>query len=54
MEIKKRETVYQGFYRIDRLLLQSKQTGQEIDREQFLAPNSVGVLIYHPNKEKII
>lgn len=54
MEILKRELLYQGFYRFERLLLKSQNSGQVVDREQFHTPDSVGILVYHPESEKVI
>ena len=53
-----RETVYQGFYRVDRLQFKhSLHQGGEtslVDREQFIRGNIVGVLPYDPVTDKIL
>ncbi len=56
--LKGRETVYQGFYNVDRLEFKHSlhQGGESpiIDREQFVRGNVVGVLPYDPVNDKIL
>ena len=54
MEITKRENLYKGYYQLDRLILKSNRTEREVDREQFITPNSIGVLIYNTKNEHIV
>ena len=54
MEIKKRENIYKGYYQLDRLILKSKLTNREVDREQFITPDSVGVLIFNTLKNEVV
>ena len=56
--LERRETVYQGFYRVDRLEFKHSlhQGGESplIDREQFVRGNVVGVLPYDPVSDKVL
>lgn len=58
VEIVKRETLFQGFYRLDKLWLQHRQfaggMGPEINRELFVRPPAVGVVIYDPQHDEVL
>jgi ADP-ribose pyrophosphatase len=54
MEITKRENVFKGYYRLDKLELKSELTDKHIEREQFITPNSVGVLVIDTIKQGVI
>jgi len=53
MKIIKKENVFKGYYKLNRLQVKSDLTGKIIDIEQFETPNSVSVLIYNPIINKI-
>jgi len=55
--IDQEETVYQGFYRLDKItfnhaLFNGGNSGS-VDREQFIRGNVVGVLVHDPELDKI-
>ena len=54
----KRETQSQGFYRLDKLHLPHRQfaggNGPVINRELFVRPPAVGVLIYDPATDEVL
>lgn len=56
--VEKRETLFQGFYRLDKLYLTHRQfaggTGPVITRELFVRPPAVGVLIYDPATDEVL
>ncbi len=54
MRIIKRSNKYNGYYQLDELELKSDLNGEQVLREQFLVPHSVGVLVHHLSKNKII
>ncbi len=58
VEIVKRETLFQGFYRLDKLWLKHRQfaggMGPEINRELFVRPPAVGVVIYDPQHDEVL
>lgn len=54
MEIIKRETAFKGYYQLDELEVKSNKTGNVVNREQFLCPNSVGVLVKNTNNNSVI
>lgn len=45
MEITKRENLYKGYYQLDKLYLQEEGSTEIFDREQFIVPNSVGIIV---------
>lgn len=58
VEITRRETLFQGFYRVDKFWLRHRQfdgsMGPEISREMFVRPPAVGVLIYDPKTDEVL
>lgn len=54
MKIIKRENVFNGYYRLDQLEIKSQKSDKVSQREQFIVPNSVGILVYNTAKKKII
>ncbi|HQV41074.1 MAG: NUDIX domain-containing protein [Moraxellaceae bacterium] len=56
--IEKRETLFQGFYRLDKLHLRHRQfaggMGPLLTRELFVRPPAVGVLIYDPATDEVL
>ena len=58
VRVEKRETLFQGFYRLDKLYLTHRQfaggTGPVITRELFVRPPAVGVLIYDPATDEVL
>lgn len=56
--VEKRETLFQGFYRMDKLHLRHRQfaggMGPVINRELFVRPAAVGVLIYDPEGDCVL
>lgn len=56
--IEKRETLFQGFYRLDKLHLRHRQfaggMGPLLIRELFVRPPAVGVLIYDPATDEVL
>lgn len=53
MEILKKENVFSGHYRLNKVYLKTK-LGETIEREQFETSNSIGVLVHDPKLRKII
>lgn len=54
MKILERITAFKGYYQVDQLKLQSAITGRTVNREQFLTPNSVGVLVLNTIKKNVV
>lgn len=58
VQVEKRDTLFQGFYRVDKLWLRHKQfaggQGPVINREMFVRPPAVGVLIYDANADEVL
>lgn len=58
VQVERRETLFKGFYRLDKLHLQHRQfaggTGPVITRELFVRPPAVGVLIYDPATDEVL
>lgn len=54
MKILERKTAFKGYYQLDELKLQSSISQKTVEREQFLTPNSVGVLAINTNSKKVI
>lgn len=56
--INRRETLFQGFYRVDKLWLQHRHfdgaMGREITREMFVRPPAVGVLVYDVKTDDVL
>lgn len=56
--VEKRETLFKGFYRVDRLALRHRQfaggMGPRISREMFVRPPAVGVLVYDPDGDEVL
>lgn len=56
--INKRETLFKGFYKLDKLWLQHRLfeggIGPEISRELFVRPPAAGVLVYDPNNDEVL
>jgi ADP-ribose pyrophosphatase len=56
--IEKRETLFQGFYRVDKFWLRHRQfaggAGPIINREMFVRPAAVGVLIYDADSDEVL
>ncbi len=58
IEIRERQTLFQGFYRLDKLWLRHRQfdgsMGPEINRELFIRPPAVGVLVYDTRSDEVL
>lgn len=58
VRINRRETLFQGFYRVDKFWLQHRHfdgaMGPEITREMFVRPPAVGVLIYDVKTDEVL
>lgn len=58
VEVIQRDTVFQGFYRLDRVRLKHRQfdgsMGPEISRELFVRPHAVGVLVIDPETSELL
>ncbi|MEQ8909690.1 MAG: NUDIX hydrolase [Vicingaceae bacterium] len=54
MKITKREKVFEGYYSLHLLQIQSEVSGQTSEREQFITPDSVGVLVHDVKEDEII
>lgn len=58
VSVVKRETLFQGFYRLDKLHLQHRQfaggMGPVITRELFVRPAAVGVLVYDADSDSVL
>lgn len=56
--LEKREALFKGFYRVDKLHLRHRQfagsMGPLITREMFVRPPAVGVLIYDVNTDEVL
>lgn len=56
--VEKRETLFRGFYRVDKLHLRHRQfaggTGPVITREMFVRPPAVGVLVYDADADSVL
>lgn len=56
--VEKREVLFQGFYRVDKLHLRHRQfaggMGRLITREMFVRHPAVGVLIYDPESDEVL
>lgn len=56
--IEKRETLFKGFYRVDKLHLRHRQfaggLGPLITREMFVRPHAVAVLAYDPDSDEVL
>lgn len=56
--INRRETLFQGFYRVDKFWLQHRlfdgAMGREITREMFVRPPAVGVLVYDVKTDDVL
>ncbi|PQA48964.1 NUDIX domain-containing protein [Amnimonas aquatica] len=58
VEIRERQTLFQGFYRVDKFWLRHRQfdgsMGPEINREMFVRPPAVGVLVYDAVADRVL
>lgn len=57
IEIRARETAYDGFFRIDRYRLRQRHHAgwtPEISREVIVRPDAVGVLLYDPDRDEVV
>ncbi len=58
IEVIQRDTVFQGFYRVDRVRLRHRHfdgsMGLEISRELFVRPHAVGVLVIDPETSELL
>jgi ADP-ribose pyrophosphatase len=57
IDIRAHETVYRGFFRIDRYRLRQRHADgwtPEIVREVILQPRAVGVLLYDPERDSVV
>lgn len=56
--VEKREVLFQGFYRVDKLHLRHRQfaggMGRLLTREMFIRPAAVGVLIYDADADEVL
>jgi ADP-ribose pyrophosphatase len=56
--INERETVYRGFFRVDRFLLRHRLFAggwsAELSREVFLRHDAAGILLYDPRRDEIV
>lgn len=58
VEVSRRETLFRGFYRIDKLWLRHRRFagdwGPEISRELFVRPSAVGLVAYDPGHDEVL
>lgn len=54
MKIVNRENKINGIYRLDKLTLKRKNSDKLFEREQFIIPNSVGILVHNIKTKKIV
>lgn len=58
IEITRRDTLFQGFYRVDKFWLRHRQfdgdMGPEITREMFVRPPAVGVVVYDAVNDDVL
>jgi ADP-ribose pyrophosphatase len=54
MKITKREKVFDGYYSLQKITIKSDISGKVAEREQFITPNSVAVLVHDTKAEEII
>lgn len=54
MRIIKKESIFKGHYQLNKVFLKSDKKEELIEREQFVTPNSIGVLVFNPEKKEII
>lgn len=58
VEIRERQTLFQGFYRVDKFWLRHRQfdgsMGPEIAREMFVRRPAVGVLVYDARADEVL
>ena len=58
VEITRRDTLFQGFYRVDKFWLRHRQfdgsMGPEITREMFVRPPAVGVVVYDVMTDEVL
>lgn len=58
IEITRRDTLFQGFYRVDKFWLRHRQfagvMGPEITREMFVRPPAVGVVLYDAPADQVL
>lgn len=54
MKIIKREKVFDGYYQLYRLQIKSEKNSQVAEREQFITPNSIGVLVHDTLRDEIV
>jgi len=58
VSIERRETLFQGFYRVDKFYLRHEQfvggKGALINREMFVRPPAVGVLVYDADADCVL
>lgn len=56
--VEKREVLFKGFYRVDKLHLRHRQfaggMGPLVTREMFVRPPAVGVLVYDPETDEVL
>lgn len=53
MRIIKKESIFKGHYQLNKVFLKSDKSNEITEREQFVTPNSIGVLVYNPLKKKL-
>ena len=54
MKIVARENKINGIFRLDKLTLKRKNSDKLFEREQFIIPNSVGILVHSVKNNKIV
>ncbi|MDO9620913.1 MAG: NUDIX domain-containing protein [Moraxellaceae bacterium] len=58
VELVQRDTLFQGFYRVDKLRLRHRHfdgsMGPEIARELFVRPSAVGVVVYDAARDEVL
>jgi len=58
VELVQRDTLFQGFYRVDKLRLRHRHfdgsMGPEISRELFVRPSAVGVVVYDAARDEVL
>ena len=54
MRIIQKETIFSGHYQLNKVFLKSENKEKLIEREQFVTPNSIGVLVFNPEKKELI
>lgn len=54
MKIIKKEAIFKGHYKLNKLEIRSSKSGKTSIREQFETPNSVGILVFDVSKQAVV